>query len=80
VKTSISAIRKITSAIRSYLKLSDSFNVRIERKENKLHIINKIVAMPVNSSIMVSSLNLEIFNDVSTMRQNPSKLEDVFKM
>ena len=42
--------------------------------------INKIAATPVNSSIIVLSLNLDILREVKTTRQNPNKLDDVFSI
>lgn len=54
--------------------------MRIDKKERIQLTINKIAAIPVNSSIMVTSLNLYILREVRTTRQNPNKLEDVFKI
>ncbi len=74
------AIRKITSATLSKRKLKLSFKVRIDRNEIKLQDINKIDAIPVHSSINVTSLNFDIFSEVKTIRQNPNKLDDVFRI
>jgi hypothetical protein len=52
----------------------------MERKEKRLLAINKMHATPVNSSMSVTSLNFEILREVNTIRQNPSKLDDVFKI
>ena len=76
----ISAIKKIISATLSKRKLNCSFNVRIDKNERKLAAINNIEVIPVNSSIIVSSLNLETLSDVKTIRQKPNKLEDVFNI
>jgi hypothetical protein len=54
--------------------------VRIDKKENRLHAINKIQATPVNSSIIDAPLNFDILREVNTIRQNPIKLEDVFRI
>ena len=80
VKIRIKARRKIESAILSYLKLSFSFELRIDRKEKKLHVIRSMDATPVHSSMSVSSLNREIFRDVKTIRQNPNRFDEVFKI
>ncbi len=73
-------MRKTASAIRSYLKLKFSFNERMDRNEKKLLTIKRIEASPVHSSIKVTSLNLETFSEVSTIRQKPKRFDDVFKM
>jgi hypothetical protein len=80
VKTNNKAIIKSMSAIFSYRLLNFSFVVRMERKEKRLLAINKMHATPVNSSINVTSLNLDILSEVKTIRQNPNKLDDVFRM
>jgi hypothetical protein len=71
---------KILSAMRSYLTVRISFDVRIEKKEKIQLAINNMHATPVSSSIFDSSLNFDIFNEVRTIRQNPNKLDDVFKI
>lgn len=68
------------SAINSYLIKNFGLLVRMERNENRLDIINNIAATPVSSSMMDTSLYLEIFNDVNTTKQNPNKLDEVFKI
>jgi len=79
-KTNNKATIKIFSAIFSYLIIESSFFARIDKKERKLLAINKIVATPVNSSIIETSLYLDIFREVKTTRQNPNKFEEVFKI
>ncbi|MEO8664918.1 MAG: hypothetical protein ABI462_05420 [Ignavibacteria bacterium] len=80
VKTKSKAIKKIISAILSYLEPSNSLLVRIDRKEKMLLAVKKIDAIPVSSSIIVISLYFEILSDVRTIRQNPSRLDEVFSM
>ena len=79
-KTNNKATMKILSAIFSYLALKCSFAVRMDKKDKIQLAINKIHAMPVISSILDASLNLDILNEVKTTRQNPNKLEDVLKI
>jgi len=43
----------------------------MDKNENILLAVNKIHVTPINSSGMDTSLNLDIFNDVRTTRQNP---------
>jgi hypothetical protein len=52
----------------------------MDKKEKTLLPINMMDATPVNSSIMVWELNFDILIEVRTTRQNPSKLEDVFRI
>ena len=79
-KTKIKATRKIISAIFSCRIPEFSSLVRIDIKENRLLAANKIQVTPVNSSIMDTSLYLDILSVVRTIRQNPKRLEDVFRM
>ncbi len=61
--------------------LVDFFEVlRIERNDKILLLINSIVATEVHSSIKVVPFNFNTFKDVSTKKQIPSKLAEVFKM
>ncbi len=80
IKTNNNPPIKILSAIRSYLIANFSLVVRIDKKEKKQLVINKIHAMPVISSIFETSLSFAIFSEVKTIKQKPSKLDDVFKM
>ena len=79
-KTKSKATIKILSAIFSYLILKFSFAVRMDKKEKKQLAIRSIHAIPVISSIFDTSLNFDILRDVRTMRQNPNKLDDVFRI
>ena len=54
--------------------------MRIDKKENIALPTKKIHAIPVNSSIIVTSLNFDILREVKTIRQNPNKLEDVLRI
>jgi len=72
-------VRKNISAICSYL--GPNFEVdRMERKERMLLIMKKRIAPPVNSSINEASHNLPILREVSTMKHNPSRLDEVFSI
>jgi hypothetical protein len=79
-KTNSREVTKIYSAIFSYLIFSLPLLVLIDRKENRLLPANNIQAAPVNSSIIDASLNFDILSVVSTIRQKPSKLDDVLRM
>ena len=70
----------ILSAINSYLIKELGLFVRMERNENRLDIINNIAATPVSSSIIDTSLYLDIFKEVNTTKQNPNKLDEVFNI
>ncbi len=76
----VKAMRKITSAIFSYRSSNISFSVLIDKKDNKLDAINNKAATPVNSSIKLTSLYFEILSDVKTTKQNPNKLDEVFRI
>jgi hypothetical protein len=74
------AIIKMISAIFSNDPINFIFFDRIDKNENILLIVSKIQATPVNSSMRDTSLNLDIFSEVKTTRQNPNKLEEVVKI
>ena len=57
-----------------------SLPVRIDKNEKILLTIKKIVPIPVSSSIIDTSLYFDILSEVNTTRQNPNKLEEVFKI
>jgi hypothetical protein len=52
----------------------------MDRKERIALMIKKIVPTPVNSSIIDTELYFDILREVNTTRQNPTKLEEVFKI
>jgi hypothetical protein len=79
-KSISNASKKIISAYFSYLALRLSFTVRIDKNDRKLAAVNKIDATPVNSSIIVCSLYFDILREVKTIRQKPSKFDDVFNI
>lgn len=76
----LSVIRKNTSAYFSYFIPEFSLEVLIDKNESRLLAIKSTEAAPVNSSIRVNSLYLLIFKEVKTIRQNPSKLDEVLRM
>ncbi len=78
--TNNKATIKMLSAILSNRTLFFSFVERMDKNEKKQHVINKIQATPVTSSILDSSLTFDILSEVNTTKQNPNKLEDVFNM
>ena len=79
IKRQTKPVKKIISATFSYwLPISEL--LRIERKDKILLHINRIVAIEVHSSINVVPLNFKTFKEVSTRKQIPSKLAEVFKM
>lgn len=53
---------------------------RRDKNEKILLMIKKIVAIPVNSSIIETSLYFDILREVNTTKQKPNKLEEVFKI
>ena len=80
VKTNSNATIKTLSAMVSYRISNSSFAVRIDKKEKKQLIASKMQATPVTSSIMDVSLTFDILREVKTPRQNPNKLEEVFRI
>lgn len=52
----------------------------MDKNEKMLLTIKKIVPTPVSSSIIDTSLYLDILREVNTTKQNPNKLEEVFKI
>ena len=78
VKSAVSPIKKIISAIRSYSKLF-SFNVLMEKKEKIQLAIKKMVAIAAMSSIIVVADNFRIFREVITIKQIPKRLLAAFK-
>ena len=72
--------RKNLSAIFSYLIVFFSSDALIDRNEKRLQVISKTQATPVTSSMTVSLSNRDIFSEVSTTKQKPSRFEDVFSM
>jgi hypothetical protein len=79
-KTNIKAIIKIFSAIFSLRTDKFSLLERIDKNERIALAIKKIVPIPVNSSIIETALYFDILREVKTTKQNPNKLEEVFKM
>ena len=71
--------RKHISAI--FSNLSPILDLlRIAKKERILLIINKIIAAVVNSSTMVSDWSFNKRSEVRTIKQIPSKLDDVLRI
>lgn len=52
----------------------------IAKKDNKQLAIKTIIAKAAPSSINDDSLRFEILTEVNTMKQNPIKFAEVFKM
>ena len=76
----INPIKKTISATRSNFSERISLLERIERKERIQLIINVKADKPVISSMIVAVVNLEILIEVNTTRQNPSRLDELFKI
>ncbi len=53
---------------------------RMARKDNKQLLINTMMAKAAPSSIKDDSSSFEILTEVRTMKQNPNKLAEVFKI
>ena len=79
INRELKPVKNIISAIFSYLSAL-SVLLLIDKNENILLLINMIVAIEVHSSMNVTLSNLNIFIDVNTRKQIPSKLAEVFKM
>ncbi len=52
----------------------------IDKKERMQAAIKSMMAIVVNSSIMVLPAMFNNFSDVNTTKQSPNKLEDAFNM
>jgi hypothetical protein len=52
----------------------------MDKNERMLLTIKKIVPTPVSSSMIDTALYFDILREVKTTKQNPNKLEEVFKM
>ncbi|HTE10740.1 MAG TPA: hypothetical protein VK645_07215 [Chitinophagaceae bacterium] len=78
-KSKESPPRKIISAICSKKTLF-LLMPRIDKKENIQLAIKKMMATMVTSSIIVFSDLSSSFNEVSTIKHMPSKLEEAFKI
>jgi hypothetical protein len=52
----------------------------MDKNERMLLTIKKIVPIPVSSSMIDTALYFDILREVKTTKQNPNKLEEVFKM
>ena len=52
----------------------------MDKNERMLLTIKKIVHIPVSSSMIDTALYFDILREVKTTKQNPNKLEEVFKM
>ena len=75
----IKPMRKITSAMFSYLILLE-LRLRIDKKESKLLVMKNIIAIAVSSSITVASFSFITLSEVSTIKQKPSRFEEVFNI
>lgn len=71
--------KKIISAIFSNCSPL-RFSFLNDKNERTLLNMNKKIATAVNSSISVLPSRFNNFNEVSTIKQIPSKLEDVVRM
>ena len=75
----LSPAKKIISAAYSYLSAL-AVLLRIDKKESMLLLIKRKVATAVHSSIKVVSFSLKTFKEVSTKKQMPNRLAEVFKI
>jgi hypothetical protein len=71
---------KKNSAMFSYLLLSLSLLLRIDKKDKRLLVIKEMVAIAVNSSIMLLCFSLSTLREVKTMKQSPSRFDEVFSI
>ena len=79
IKRKNNPARKTKSAIFSYRSPGD-FLLRIERKENRLLVMNITIAAVVSSSMKVFAVRFITFKEVSTIKQIPSNVADVFSI
>lgn len=63
----------------SYLTLR-MVRLLIDKKDNKLLVIKNMIAIAVSSSMIVASFSFITLSEVSTIKQKPRRLDDVFKM
>ena len=78
IKTS--PAKKAKSAMVSYFFASDEIELRIERKDKIQLIIKLTIVTAVNSSMYVVAFSFNNFNEVSTTKQIPRRLEEAFKI
>lgn len=79
IKSTMRPIRNRMSALRSILK--ERFpELFMARKEERQLLIKMMIASAAPSSIMDDWESLEILTDVSTIKQKPNKLAEVFKI
>ena len=71
---------KIKSAIFSYFSVSLLLLLRIERKDKRLLVIKDTVAIAVNSSMSDVCFSLRTLSEVSTIKQRPRRLDEVFNI
>jgi len=71
--------RKTISATFSYLSPNDRL-LLIDRNDNRLLVINITIAAVVSSSMIVLAVRLITFREVSTMKQIPSSVAEVFSI
>jgi len=72
--------RNKTSASFSNLTERISFLLLIDKKENRQLLMKHMMAKAAPSSIKLASLNLLIFDEVSTTKQKPNRLADVLRI
>lgn len=71
---------KIKSAMVSYFSLSLSLLLRKDKNDSRLLIIKETVATAVNSSIKDVCLSFKTCSEVNTIKQRPSRFDEVFKI
>lgn len=76
----INATRKTISAALSSFSDRLSFFVRMDRKDSRQLITSRMAPMPVMSSMIVALPDLDTLMEVNTIKQNPSRLEEVLSM
>lgn len=68
------------SAIVSYFSLSLLLQLRRDRNEKRLLVIKDTAAIAVNSSIIDVCFNFKTCNEVKTIKQRPSRFDEVFNI
>lgn len=78
-KTESPVIKK-KSAIFSYFIPSLPLLLRIDKNDKILLVIKATVAIAVNSSIIDVCFNFKTFREVKTIKQRPSRFDEVFSI
>ncbi len=68
------------SAMRSYFSQSLLLQLRMDRNDKRLLVIKDTAAIAVNSSIIDVCFNFKTCSEVKTIKQRPSRFDEVFSI